>query len=136
MDTYEPLPSWDVRLPDVRLVDRLEYLVDQFSSQYGRSIPQACADHNDMDCAYAFFANDRVSPLAILHHQRPATLERCRALKRLLVAQDASEANYSDHPACQGLGYLDGADCLGLKFHSALAVSPDGVPLGLLTQQV
>src|SRR5262249_27382844 len=64
------------------------------------------------------------------------TLERCRALKRLLVAQDASEANYSDHPACQGLGYLDGADCLGLKFHSALAVSPDGVPLCLLTQPV
>src|SRR5262245_27539205 len=136
MDTYEPLPRWDVRLPDVRLVDRLEYMVDQFSDQYGRSIPQACADHNDMDAAYDFFANGRVSPLAILHHQRPATLELCRQQTRLLVAQDASESNYSDHPACKGLGYLDGADCLGLKFHSALAISPAGVPLGLLTQQI
>jgi hypothetical protein len=111
-------------------------MVEQFSDQYGRSIPQACADHHDMDAAYAFFANERVGPLAILHHQRQETLDRCREHPRLLVAQDTSEANYSDHPAWANLGYLDGASCLGLKFHSALAISPAGVPLGLLTQQV
>jgi hypothetical protein len=136
MNTYRPVEDWRVRLPDARLRRRLDRMLVQFTDHYGHTIPQTCSDHADMDAVYDFFANPRVAPLAILHQARAATLELIRPNLRLLVAQDGSEANYSGLTDTDELGHLDGPNSLGLKFHSSLAITPDGVPLGLLTQQI
>jgi hypothetical protein len=70
------------------------------------------------------------------HHQ--ATLERIRAgrYQRILAVQDTTENNYRHHPATQALGPLDHAQGKGFFVHSTLAVSTEGVPLGLLAQEV
>jgi hypothetical protein len=52
----------------------------------------------------------------------------------VLVAQDTTEINLTDHPATQGMGYLGSPDCRGLLLHSLLVISPTGVPLGVLRQ--
>jgi hypothetical protein len=52
----------------------------------------------------------------------------------VLVAQDTSEINLTDHPATAGAGYLGSPYCRGLFLHSLLAISPTGVPLGVVRQ--
>jgi hypothetical protein len=52
----------------------------------------------------------------------------------VLVAQDTTEINLTHHPATRGLGYLGSPDCRGLLLHSLLAISPTGIPLGILRQ--
>jgi hypothetical protein len=41
-------------LPDVRLVERLERLVEQLSAAPDKSIPQACGSQHDIKAAYRF----------------------------------------------------------------------------------
>jgi hypothetical protein len=53
-----------------------------------------------------------------------------------LVLQDTTELLYTSHPHTIGLGDLDHAGSKGLKVHSALAATLDGVPLGLVQQAV
>lgn len=54
----------------------------------------------------------------------------------VLAIQDTTELNYSKHPATLGLGYLDSKYSRGLKLHSTLAVTTQGVPLGLIFQKI
>jgi hypothetical protein len=44
----------EARLPDARLYERLERLVDQLSQGPERSIPQACGSLHETKAAYRF----------------------------------------------------------------------------------
>lgn len=83
-----------------------------------------------------FWGNARVTHAAILAEQREATEERMNGEAVVLLVQDTTSFNFSHHAAVQGLGPLENAACRGFLAHSTLAVSGDGVPLGLLEQQV
>jgi hypothetical protein len=54
----------------------------------------------------------------------------------VLLVQDTVSFNFSHHPGKEGLGPLENAHTRGFLAHNTLAVSPDGVPLGLLDQAV
>ena len=79
---------------------------------------------------------DRVDPAAIVASCRPEILDRLDGCHRVLALQDTTELNFSGLRATDGLGSTAGATVLGLLLHSTLLVRPDGLPLGLLTQQV
>jgi hypothetical protein len=53
----------------------------------------------------------------------------------VLVVQDTTSLNYITHPATAGLGRLENAHARGFLLHSALAVSEEGEPLGLVHQE-
>ncbi len=59
-----------------------------------------------------------------------------QAERTVLCVQDGTELNFAEHPGCAGLGYIGknkrSEGTLGLHMHSTLAVSPEGIPLGLL----
>jgi hypothetical protein len=111
-------------------------MLEQFSAQPDCSIPQASESRNDMDAAYNFFANPRVCPSGVLTSALPETLQRLQGCQRLLVAHDTSEFNFSSLEDTAELGYTAGSEVRGLLLHSSLALRPDGLPLGLLTQQI
>lgn len=137
MQTYAPLDPRPQCLPDARLHSRLQFMIDQFTAQPNCSIPQATGHRNDMEAAYNFFANTRrVGPDAIVSACRPETLDRLQGLTRVLALQDTTELNFSGLQATAGLGHTAGASVRGLLLHSTLLVRPDGLPLGLLTQQI
>jgi hypothetical protein len=123
-------------LPDVRLERRLSFMIDQFSSQPNATIPQATEERKHMDAAYAFFGHTRIRPDNILHACLPPTRLRIQNHARILVIQDTSEANFSTLNDTDELGYTNGSHVQGLLIHSSLAVTTDGLPLGLLTQQI
>lgn len=135
MRLYTPLQPTHA-LPDVRLERRLSFMIDQFSSQPNATIPQATEERKHMDAAYAFFKHARVQPDSILHSCLAQTRLRLQNHSRVLVIQDTSEANYSTLNDTDDLGYTNGSNVQGLLIHSSLAVAADGLPLGLLTQQI
>jgi hypothetical protein len=123
-------------LPDERLVNRLERIIEQFSANPTASIPQACGTPWDTKATYRFLDNERVTPAGIIAGQRAATQQRLTGLAQVLLVQDTTSFNFSHHPATQGLGVLENEQCRGFLAHSTLAVSVEGVPLGVLEQQV
>src|SRR6516225_3708780 len=135
MRTYAPLVCGD-RLPDARLERRLKTMVEQFSDQPNCPIPQATETRNDMDAAYNFFANERVNPAAIVASCHSQLLAQLTGLTRILAVQDSTDCNFSSLLGTEGLGYTNGAKIRGLLLHSTLALSPQGLSLGLLSQQI
>jgi len=75
----------------------------------------------------------------ILLPHRDRTVRRMKAHKTVLCIQDGTDLNYSGLAQCEGLGTIGtnqtGAKSQGLHLHSTLAVTADGVPLGVLLAQ-
>ncbi len=123
-------------LPDARLEQRMRRLVESLGARPTASIPQACGEWASTKAAYRFFDNDRVTHAAILASHQEACWERVQEAGLVLVVQDTTSLDYTDHPDTEGLGPLEHPQRRGLLVHSALAVSLEGVPLGVLDQQV
>ena len=125
-----------LELGDPRRSQRIMQMVEQFSAKPGASIPKACGTWADTKAAYRALGSEEISAEQIrLAHAR-ATIERTRELERLLVVQDTMVLSYSTCLQTEGLGPLGKEGALGLFVHTGLAVTPDGLPLGILHQQV
>lgn len=62
---------------------------------------------------------------------------RCMAHDYILVVEDTTDLNYVSHPQKQGMGRLGGrGDCPGVCLHTAMALSPANLPLGILGQHL
>jgi hypothetical protein len=136
MQAYAPLGARAAVLPDRRLRQRLDHMLRTFAEQPNRSIPQATGSRNDMDAAYDFFKNPRVRPAVVVASCLGDTLRWLGGCPRVLAAQDTTDLNFSGLQGTTGLGQTDGPGARGLKLHSSLLVRPDGLPVGLLGQQV
>jgi hypothetical protein len=124
-------------LSDERMIKRLIRIADSAFSSPASSIPSACQSYSATRAAYRFFNNKRVKPEAILMTHREQTIERMRKHKTVLVIQDTTSLDYRTHPATKGLGnYSSSNTALGLKLHTAFAVTEEGVPLGILESHV
>jgi hypothetical protein len=80
-----------------------------------------------------------VTPHNILAPHRARTLRRMQAQSTVLCVQDGTDFNYATHAHCDGLGVIGrnqtGAQTRGLHLHSTLAISTQGLPLGVLKAQ-
>jgi len=132
------------KLPDARLDKRLRSLVEQLAKGVGRSIPFACQDWAAAKGAYRFFSNDRVGEEQILGGHFLATRERIARTEELfLVVHDTTEFSYKrEDMAAVGLvskgsvrkdaeGRPVYFTTCGINLHSSLALTLDGLPLGL-----
>src|SRR5947209_3657118 len=133
-----------VKLPDARLEKRLQHLLEQMAAGLGRSIPLACQDWAATKAAYRFFSNQRIREEEILSGHFEATRERLpRAEVPVLVLHDTTEFTYKrDDMAAVGLvsktsrrkdqhGQPVYFTTCGVCLHSSLAVTLQGLPLGL-----
>lgn len=133
--------GWSVRefheldLGDTRLNRRLLMLAEAFGAQPEAPINQASANWQDTKAAYAFFANPQAQAADILLPHQQRTLERMAAYPLVLGVQDTTFLNYTHHPATSGLGPIGGGQ-RGLVMHSTFAFTAQGLPLGLLEQQL
>jgi hypothetical protein len=129
---------------DARLAKRIRKLLQQISGAMGRSIPFACQDWANTKAAYRFFSNDRVSEAEILAGHFQSTRARAAASDGpILVLHDTTEFSYQrERPEAIGLTYTvnSGRDkagrsrlhtVCGVLMHSSLAITTEGLPLGL-----
>jgi hypothetical protein len=110
-------------------------MAEAFGALPQAPINQASADWQDTKAAYAFFANPQALSAEILLPHQQRTLERMAAHPLVLLVQDTTFLNYTHHPATSGLGPIGGGQ-RGLVMHSTLALTPQGLPLGLLDQPI
>jgi Transposase DNA-binding/Transposase Tn5 dimerisation domain len=121
---------------DARLAKRLVRIVADKLANPTASIPHASGSWAATKATYRFLASDQVAAASIRAAHRDATCSRIQHHDTVLVLQDTTELVYTSHPQTTGLGFLDHACSRGLKVHSALATTIDGVPLGLVQQSV
>lgn len=134
----------DVNLGDKRLDARLITLCDSFSDSPESPINQACADWAEAKAAYRFFRNEKVQVGDILEAHRRKTAQRAKKHKMVLAVQDTSYFVYTSHRKTEGLGKMSlkkGKNVAkiysnGLVMHTCLAVTTEGLPLGVLDQKV
>lgn len=90
----------------------------------------------DREGAYDFLENPNVSADALAESMFDATAARARGTKWVYVPIDGSALSLSDENGAKGFGPVGSPNAVvnGLKVMNALAVAPDGVPLGLVDQ--
>ncbi|MGA9208649.1 MAG: transposase DNA-binding-containing protein, partial [Terriglobales bacterium] len=130
---------------DARLGKRFGMLMEQLSKGIGRPIPLACGDWAATKAAYRFLDNDRVSEAEILAGHFQATRERFAAVQGpVLLLHDTTEFSFTrenaeaiglTHKVAKGHKDERGRQRMhtvcGILMHSSLAVTTDGLPLGL-----
>jgi Transposase DNA-binding/Transposase Tn5 dimerisation domain len=124
-----------IELGEKRLEKRLLKIISDFSQNPTASLPEFCGDWAATKAAYNFFKNPTSGTEPILLAQSRATRDRIKGQGRILILQDTTSFDFSHHPQTQGLGPLENVVCQGFFAHTALATTPEGVPLGLLAQQ-
>lgn len=123
-----------IDLGDARLNRRSKRIIEALGSNPEASINAACDGWSDTLAAYRFFDHPEVEPSRILQPHVEATKRRMRDQSVVLIVQDTSELDYSDHPP-KDAGCLNTAERLGLYDHTHLAVTPEGLCLGLVGQE-
>lgn len=123
-----------LKLADERLTKRAKHLIARLSEQPAKSIPEANENWAATKGAYRFLANERVdeSQIRAAHYQ--ATQARASGQARILAIQDTTDLDYTGKQVAEKLGPLSNQYTRGLRLHSVLAASVDGVPLGLIDQ--
>jgi len=129
---------------DERLGKRFRLVLERLWSCMGRSIPMTCQDWCNTKAAYRFFSNPKVNEQDILSGHFEAT--RCRftaSRGHVLILQDTTDFSYQrERPELIGSMHKvssrkdhSGRSLMrtvcGILMHSSLAVTPQGVPLGL-----
>jgi len=125
-----------VDLGDKRLEARLVRIVESLAAHPTASVPEASGSWAATKATYRFWDSQQVSPEAIRAGHQKAVVERIMQYPIVLLIQDTTDLNFTHHPATKGLGYLDVPTQRGLKAHSTLAATVEGVPLGLVYQEV
>ncbi|MFM6003869.1 MAG: IS4 family transposase, partial [Sphaerospermopsis kisseleviana] len=123
-------------LGDKRRTKRLIKIVSNLSASPEASVPQASGTWSQTKATYDFWDSPYIKPSMIRQGHQDATVERIGKHSIVLAIQDTTELNYTSHKALSGIGYLDNKYALGLKVHSVLTVSTQGIPLGMIEQQV
>jgi hypothetical protein len=129
---------------DVRLAKRFSKLLGMMSDGIGESVPYACQDWANTKAAYRFFSNAEVSEDQIMTGHFQATRGRlAQANQKILMLHDTSEFSFQrdkdskigllGRPSCgRGKdGRIKFITVRGILMHSSLAITLDGLPLGL-----
>ncbi|QPR66515.1 IS4 family transposase [Lysinibacillus macroides] len=122
-----------------RTIKRVIRSMQTLSKQMGASIASASADKAEAKAIYRLLANPKVTPSVLLQTHRKATMAHIKKREEsvILVVQDTTTLNYTAHKKTEGLGDFGASPHhQGLLLHSAIAVTTDGIPLGLLDQFV
>ncbi|GAC1461548.1 MAG: hypothetical protein PVSMB4_20210 [Ktedonobacterales bacterium] len=130
---------------DARLGRRLRVLLGQLAQAPGQSMALVCQDWANTKAAYRFLSNERISEADILTGHFAATRERLAATREapVLMLHDTTEFSWQRDSA-QAIGVLATTNSAqdaegrmrhhtvyGLLMHSSLAVTTEGLPLGL-----
>ncbi len=146
----EGIGDWAMRecagsqFKDARLGKRFLLMVRGMGKAIGSSIPAAFQDWANTKAAYRFFANSDVCEGEILQGHLQSTAGRfCATDGQILVLHDTTEFTYHrEHPERIGYtksvnsgrdkkGRLRSHKVCGVLMHSSLAMTRDGLPLGL-----
>ena len=120
-----------VEFGDARLDRRYARILAACGTQPQASLPVAFGGRNELEAAYEFFVNAKVTPEEILGGHFAATHRRIGDVPVAILVQDTTEIEVTrPHSVVAGAGPLDGGSRRGGFLHPMIAFTPDGTPLG------
>ena len=127
----------DAQLGDARRVRRLVRLADEVSRFPSGTVTGACRTSASCEGAFRLLENSAVRSEALGAAAQQAAARRCAGYTQVIVPVDGSSLTLTDTRCRKGLGAVGSWSAGGRGIHaiSALAVAPDGTPLGLCAQR-
>ena len=117
-----------------RLEDRFIRTMETLSNQPDKSIWVSSENRAEAKAIYRMLSNEDLDREEILRTHRESTIRRMIQSERTILAiQDTTSLNYNKQTKMDGIGYI-GDRTLGVNIHSCLAVTVEGLTLGLLAQ--
>jgi hypothetical protein len=116
---------------DRRLNERSVTIMEALAAAPEASVNAAIESWCETLAAYRFFGNAQVRPAEILRPHRVATERRMREHAVVLVAQDTTEFELTNHPP-QDARCLDSEHRFGFYEHTHLALTPARLCLGVV----
>jgi hypothetical protein len=120
-------------LGDRRRTARLVELAQRLSERPEVSLPQALGQPGALKAAYRFFDNADVAHESVLAPHVVSSMRRMRDRPVVLAVQDTSYIDYAGHADTEGMGPLSGEGGHGMIMHTTFAVTPERLPLGVLS---
>ena len=121
---------------DQRLTKRLGKIVDELGAKPTMSVPAATKGRAEMEAAYRFFDNPKVSPEKILQPHIEATRQRINQSDVALLVQDTTELDLTrPKQQVEGAGPIKCDTNFGAFFHPLVAFDAHGLPLGVAWQK-
>ena len=124
-----------IDLGDKRWNRRSVLVMEALAANPEARVNAACDGGSDTLAAYRFFNNSAVTPEPILQPQREATQRRMREHPVVLIVQDTTELDFTQHPTDDARG-LNTEQRFGLYEQVHLAVTPDKLCLGVVGSEV
>jgi hypothetical protein len=121
---------------DDRLTNRFFEVAKDLASNPEKPIGQACETKAAVKGAYRLFGNDNFDPSEILTSHFSETTKRMSDQKIILAIHDTSQIKFNGHKKTAGVGGLNRKHTDGdrsIFFHPTLALTTEGLPLGLLS---
>lgn len=122
-------------LGDQRRTKRLLRLATDLAQAPTASFPEAFQSQADLTAAYRFFDNDQIDAQHILVSHKDAMINRIGQVPLVLSVQDTTELDFTGRKGLVGAGPLS-KNGQGFFAHTTLAMTPERVPLGVLSQTV
>ena len=123
-------------LGDARRTERLVKLASALAKRPTASFPEAFQTQAELTAAYRFYDNDQIDPDDILASHTHTTIDRIREKPLILAVQDTTEFDFTGRKGLKDAGPLSNKNCQGFFAHTTLAITPERVPLGVLSQLV
>lgn len=128
----------EVQLGDVRRARRAVKVAAQMAAHPAASLPAQAGHWAATKGGYRFFAQEQVTFETLQAPHWEATRQAAGQRGVVLMIEDTSDLNFSNHPATIDLGPIGDGRARGLMLHSTLAVDPEGSGevLGLACQML
>jgi len=128
-----------VELGDKRLRDRLIKIAETRWQRPNGSYLEAAEGNSASTKGYYYFIDsprETLNPESITATHRKRTIERMMSHDTVLVVQDTTDLNFVTRHHTSGLGTIGknqtGTKSRGLQLHSSLALTVEGLPLGVV----
>jgi hypothetical protein len=125
-------------LADVRHLRRVEAMATSLAARPSGSVGGAFSNVREARAAYELLENSAVDWRDLADASHRACAQRCMAHGLVIAPVDGSSWSFTDHGHRKGLGPI-GTRCQGaqgVKAMTVYALSPEGVPLGVLAQSL
>jgi hypothetical protein len=116
---------------DKRLNNRLQKAIENSTRNANKSILGASGGRGEAKAFYRLLGNDKFDMEQLIGIGTGATFSRMNGT--VLLIQDTSDIDLNGHKKTKDLGYCS-EHIRGIKLHSCIGVSPEGVPFGLVSQ--
>lgn len=129
-------PLKKLKTKDYRLTVRCKNILSNLEKSPEDSFPAVYKDKHQTKLLYRFLNNQKATEKDIQAATFDDTLAKIKLISNdslIIVAQDTTEFNFTSKPKSQ-LGYLHKEDHNGFLSHSGLAITDDGLPIGLIYQ--